>query len=88
MERTALDGLSLDRIKFLHQRMMSTFAKPVKVTTNNFLEDVKTWWNVETYGPRAPTEDQTNNDDDKALRILAEPCRNTDDGRYETGLLW
>ena len=77
MERTALDGLSLDRIRFLHQRMMSTFAKPVKVTTN-----------VETYGPRAPTEDQTNNDDDKALRILAEPCRNTDDGRYETGLLW
>ena len=31
------------------------------------LEDVKTWWNVETYGPRIdpPTEDPTNYDDDK-----------------------
>ena len=52
------------------------------------LEDDKTWWNVETNGPRASTKDSTNHNDDKALKILAETCRKTDDKRYEKGLLW
>ena len=40
------------------------------------------------FGARALTADPTNNHDEKALRILADTCRKTDDGRYETGLLW
>ena len=39
------------------------------------------------FGARAPTEDPKN-DDEKALRILADTCRKTDDRRYETGLFW
>ena len=37
--------------------------------------DVKSWWNVESYGPRAATKDPTTNDEDKALEILADTCR-------------
>ena len=31
-----------------------------------------------TYRPRAPNEDATNNDDDKAVRILADTCQKPD----------
>ena len=43
---------------------------------------------MENYGPRAPTDDPTKNEDDKARRILTDTCRKTDDGTYETGFLW
>ena len=43
---------------------------------------------MESYGPRAATEDPTTNDEDKALEILADTCRKTEDGRFETGILW
>ena len=43
---------------------------------------------MESYEPRAATEDPTTNDEDKALKILADTCRKTNDGRFETGLLW
>ena len=43
---------------------------------------------MESYGPRAATEVPTTNDEDKALEILADTCRKTDEGRFETGLLW
>ena len=43
---------------------------------------------MESFGPRAATEDPTTNDEDKALEILTDTCRKTDDGRFETGLLW
>ena len=46
------------------------------------------WWNVKSYCPRAATEDPTTNDEEKALKILADTCRETDAGRFETGLLW
>ena len=44
----ASDGQSLDRISILHHRMMSTFAKHVKATTNNCLKMSKVGgtWNL------------------------------------------
>ena len=43
---------------------------------------------MESYGPRAAPEDPTTNDEDKALKRLADTRRKTDDGRFETELLW
>ena len=48
-------------------------------------KDVKSWWNVESYGPRAATEDPTTKT--KHLKY-SDTCRKTDDRRFETGLLW
>ena len=81
--KATLDGQSRYRIRILHQRMMSTFAKPVKTKTNNFLKTSK---RGETWNHLVP--DPTNNDDENALRKLADTCRKTDEGRYDTGLLW
>ena len=55
----------LDRISILHQQLTSS-------------SDVKTSWNEETFGPRAPTGNPTTSDKDKLFRILA--------ARYETRL--
>ena len=48
-------------------------------------EDVKIWWNVETFGARASTEDPTNDEDKKSLRILADTCQKqmTDDTKQD-----
>ena len=43
---------------------------------------------MESYRPRAATENPTTIDEVKALKILADTCRKTDDGRFETGLPW
>ena len=43
---------------------------------------------MESYGPRAATENSTTNDEDEALILLADTCCKTDDGRFETRLLW
>ena len=64
------------------------FCKTCESHDQQRFEDVKSWWNVESYGPRAAIEDPMTNDADKALKILADNCRKTDDGRFETGLLW
>ena len=64
------------------------FCQTCESHDQQLFEDVKSWWKVESYGPRAATEDPTTNDEDKALEILADTCRKTDEGRFETGLLW
>ena len=43
---------------------------------------------MESFGPIATTEDPTTNDEVKVFKILADTCGKTDDGRFETGLLW
>ena len=64
------------------------FCQTCESHDQQLFEDVKMWWNVESYGPRAATEDPTTNEEDKAPEILADTCRKTDDGRFETGLSW
>ena len=63
------------------------FCQTCESHDQQLFEDVKSWWNVESYGPRAATEDLTTNKD-KALEIFADTCCKRDDGRFETRLLW
>ena len=59
------------------------FCQTCESHDQQLFEDVKIWWNIETYGP---IERPSECDDDKAHRLLAKTCRKTVDGRYKKGL--
>ena len=58
------------------------FCQTCENHDQQLFEDIKSWWNMESYGTRAATEGPTTNDEEKTLEIPADTCRKTDDGRF------
>ncbi|KAK3734280.1 hypothetical protein QZH41_015132, partial [Actinostola sp. cb2023] len=62
------------------------------IENKNLREQIEKFWKIETYGTRNEVEElqpeSLSREDVRAVEILDKTTRLTDDGHYETGLLW